>query len=226
MKTEIIRIKLGVINCYLVRQQGLIMVDAGSKADARGFGPAPRKHSVLPGNIGLLFVTHGHWDHFAGACEIKRQTGAKTAINHRDRELMEKGVNQLPPALGGWGTIFRFFLKTAGPFIKLPPTSVDVELSDQGLRLDPWGVEGEIIHTPGHSAGSMSLVLNSGEALVGDLAMNGPPMRLGAGLPPLGDNENLIKESWRLILERGAKTIYPAHGRPFPAKILRTILDH
>ena len=218
MKTEIIRIKLGVINCYLVRQQGLIMVDAGSKAEARGFGPALRKYSVLPGNIGLLFVTHGHWDHFAGACEIKRQTGAKTAINHRDRELMEKGVNQLPPALGGWGTIFRFFLKTAGPFIKLPPTVVDVELSDQGLRLDPWGVEGEIIHTPGHSSGSMSLVLNSGEALVGDLAMNGPPMRLGAGFRRWGTMRIKSRKAGGSSWKEGLKPFTRLMGGPFRPK--------
>jgi glyoxylase-like metal-dependent hydrolase (beta-lactamase superfamily II) len=53
------------------------------------------------------------------------------------------------------------------------------------------------------------------------LAMNGLPLRLGPGMPCFGDSADTIRRSWRLLLDRGAKMIYPGHGRPFEAAVLR-----
>ena len=77
-----------------------------------------------------------------------------------------------------------------------------------------------MIHTPGHSWGSVSVLLDSGEAFVGDLAMNMFPMRLKPGLPIFGDDVQVVKNSWRKLLDMGAKTVYPAHGKPFPVETL------
>jgi hydroxyacylglutathione hydrolase len=48
-------------------------------------------------------------------------------------------------------------------------------LTDEGMDLLAFGVNGRIVHTPGHTAGSISLVLDSGEAFVGDIAIHRPP---------------------------------------------------
>ena len=79
----------------------------------------------------------------------------------------------------------------------------------------------EIIHAPGHTAGSVSVILDGREAIVGDLAMNGFPMRRGAGMPIFGNSEREIKQSWKKLLDAGACVIYPGHGDPFPASQLR-----
>ena len=81
-----------------------------------------------------------------------------------------------------------------------------------------------MLHTPGHSSGSVSVALETGDIFVGDLAMNKFPLRLTPGLPILAEDWSKLKESWELILEHGAKTIYPAHGEPFPAGIIRKVL--
>jgi glyoxylase-like metal-dependent hydrolase (beta-lactamase superfamily II) len=70
----------------------------------------------------------------------------------------------------------------------------------------------------------MSLLLDTGEAFVGDLAMNGFPMRFGYGMPVFADDTDIVKESWRLLLDNGAKWIYSAHGKPFQAEKLRKLL--
>ncbi len=59
---------------------------------------------------------------------------------------------------------------------------------------------------------------------VGDLAMNGFPYRIGPGMSLWAEDVNAIKESWRLLLARGAKQIYPAHGKPFKAEALKKLL--
>ena len=67
--------------------------------------------------------------------------------------------------------------------------------------------------------------MDSGEAFVGDLAMNGLPLRLGPGMPAVAEDTAAVKESWRLLLDRGATWIYPAHGKPFKAEILEKKLS-
>jgi glyoxylase-like metal-dependent hydrolase (beta-lactamase superfamily II) len=61
-----------------------------------------------------------------------------------------------------------------------------------------------------------------GEAFVGDLAISQLPVRFIPGLPIFAEDMEQVKQSCRLLLGLGAKTIYPAHGRPFAADILRT----
>jgi glyoxylase-like metal-dependent hydrolase (beta-lactamase superfamily II) len=65
------------------------------------------------------------------------------------------------------------------------------------------------------------VLLETGEAFEGDLAMSQPPLRFSPGLPIFAEDLEKVKQSWRLLLDLGAKTIYPAHGKPFAADILR-----
>ncbi len=101
---------------------------------------------------------------------------------------------------------------------------VDITLDDALFPLEAYGVDGVVMSTPGHSSGSMSLVLKTGEAFVGDLAVNGPPQRLGPNMCAFAEEPDRIPQSWRAILQAGAKVIYPAHGRPFAASALERLL--
>ena len=70
----------------------------------------------------------------------------------------------------------------------------------------------------------MSILFDSGEVFVGDLAMNRLPLRLTPGLPIFAVDVEKVKESWRRLLDRGARYVYPAHGKPFPAEVMRKTL--
>jgi glyoxylase-like metal-dependent hydrolase (beta-lactamase superfamily II) len=111
------------------------------------------------------------------------------------------------------------------PFVHIPPTEVDLVLSDEGLSLTEYGVAGKIMYTPGHSSGSVSVLLDSGEAFVGDLAMNKLPMRRGPGLPVFAEDWAKVQESWTMLLEQGIQTVYPAHGEPFSIDIIKDALS-
>jgi glyoxylase-like metal-dependent hydrolase (beta-lactamase superfamily II) len=63
----------------------------------------------------------------------------------------------------------------------------------------------------------VSVLLEGGEAFVGDLAMNGPPMTLKPRFGILAHQPELVPGSWQRLLDLGARTVYPAHGRPFAA---------
>jgi glyoxylase-like metal-dependent hydrolase (beta-lactamase superfamily II) len=51
--------------------------------------------------------------------------------------------------------------------------------------------------------------------------MNMFPLRLSPGPPIFGDDVQVVIASWRKLLDMGVKTIYPAHGKPFPAEVMR-----
>ena len=63
--------------------------------------------------------------------------------------------------------------------------------------------------------GSESLILEGGEAFIGDLAI-GSPIKV---YPPFVVNKKDVLKSWMKIIDLGAKKIYPAHGKPWPFSI-------
>jgi glyoxylase-like metal-dependent hydrolase (beta-lactamase superfamily II) len=138
---------------------------------------------------------------------------------------IEKSLKPLPPAVTTCGAIFKATMGMFLPLVRFPPAHVDVVLGDDGLSLAEYGVPGRIIYTPGHSMGSVSVLLETGDAFVGDLAMNALPLRLSPGLPIFAENMQKVKESWKLLLDQGAKIVYPAHGKPFSAEVMRAAVQ-
>ena len=222
---EIHRLPLGSCNCYLIRQEGLVLVDTGSPNQRDNFRRLLKGLSISPRDISLILLTHGHWDHIGSAADLKELTGAGIAINHREREWVEKALKELPPSIGLWGKVLALLMRPMVPMVKFPACAVDLALEDEEFPLHPFGIAGRALHTPGHTRGSMSLLLDTGDAFVGDLAMNGVPMRIGPGMPSVGDDRNVIRESWRLLLDRGATRVYPAHGNAFSAGVLQKRLS-
>lgn len=224
MAMNIYTIHLGFDHAYIIQDQGTIMIDGGSPKQAKAFSKAMEEISINPEEIQLIVITHGHWDHIGSAKEIKEITGAKIAMHGREREWLEKSLKPMPPGVTLWGQIFGRIIKMFLPFIHIPSTQVDLVLDDEGLSLFKYGIEGKIINTPGHSSGSVSVLLETGDVFAGDLAMNKFPLRLSPGLPIFAEDLSKLKESWRLLLDQGAKTVYPAHGEPFSAEIIREAL--
>lgn len=212
-------IKLGGVNCFLVRDKSSILVDSGTPGKHDKILKQVKKLGLNPEDIELIIITHGHGDHFGSAQKIKELTGAKLAVHKEDAHLVKEGKKVFPPGLTNWGRFMAFVWRPMFSFINFPGVDPDI-LVDEELQLAEFGIKGQIIHTPGHTAGAVSVLLDGGEAIVGDLAMNGFPMRKGAGMPIFGNSETEIKQSWKKLLDAGARTIYPGHGDPFPASQL------
>ncbi len=226
MGTLIETIPLGFDNTYLVRDRGTILIDAGQTDRGRVLAEALRTLSVDPRSIDLIVLTHAHWDHIGSAAEIKEMTGAEIALHRAEREWQERPMKPSPPGVTAWGRIFGWVLEhLVVPLVKIRPTTVDVLLGDEPFSLASYGIPGTVIHTPGHSPGSVTVLLETAEAFVGDLAMNRFPLRLTPGKPVFAEDEALLADSWRRLFDAGAKMIYPAHGKPFPADVMRNILD-
>lgn len=225
MAMNIYPIPLGFDHCYIIQDRGTIMIDGGAPKQAKEFTKAMEKISIQPQDIQLMIMTHGHWDHIASAKEIKEITGAKIAMHQREKDWLENSLKPMPPGVTTWGHVFRGIMVMFVPLVRIPATKVDIVLADEEFSLEEYGIPGRVIYTPGHSSGSVSVVLETGDVFVGDLAMNKFPLCLSPGLPIFAEDSQKVKESWRLLLDQGAKTVYPAHGEPFSADIIRKALS-
>jgi hydroxyacylglutathione hydrolase len=224
MPVSIYPIRLGFGRCFVVQGEGSIVVDSGSPNQAERFKQALERLSVRPRDIQLMVLTHGHWDHTGSAKAIKEFTGARIAMHWREKDCLEKSLKPVPPGVTAWGRIFGGTVRMLMPRIYIPATNVDLILGDDDFSLAEYGIPGKVIPTPGHSMGSVSVLLETGDALVGDLAMNEFPLRFSPGLPIMAEDLASVKQSWQVLLDAGAKTIYPGHGKPFAAEIMRKAL--
>jgi glyoxylase-like metal-dependent hydrolase (beta-lactamase superfamily II) len=178
-------------NCYIIGSanggEGII-IDPGDEAQRI---LQEIKNSGL--DIKTIALTHGHSDHAAALKEVKEATGAQIAIHSEDTGTLKQKL------LG----IFM------GAGFKSPPPP-DRLLSD-GDVISVSGIELKVIHTPGHSRGSICL-LGDGILFSGDTLFN-----YGIGRSDLpgsgGNHEQLIKSilSRLLVLDDDVR-VYPGHG--------------
>jgi glyoxylase-like metal-dependent hydrolase (beta-lactamase superfamily II) len=222
MSTDIFSLRLGINSSYLIRGvKGIIMVDAGTPNKVRAFKKKLARLYIRPQEIKLIVLTHSHFDHAGSAKDIQDLTGAKIVIHESEKTFLEEGGFIMPQGVNTYGKITRQLLF---PFFKNIPFSkpkADIVLGDNDFPLYEYGVDGKIIHTPGHTHGSISILLDTGEAFVGCLAHNGLPFRLTPGLPIYAENINQVYESWQKLIARGARVIFPGHGRPFSVEIIK-----
>jgi len=224
MTNPITQISLGMANVFIVRgQDGCILVDAGTPNSADDILSKLKVHGIAPNDIRLILITHGHIDHFGSAAALREQTGAPVAVHTLDAGDLRQDTNpQDNPLQAGW--LVRLLMRTPG-LNKLfgpdnvPPCPPDIEFEGAETRLDEYGVAGRVILTPGHTHGSVTLLTDSGEAIVGDAVM-GKLMGMirKPGPPIVAYDLEQNRQSMRRLLDLSPHTIYVGHGGPFSAQ--------
>ncbi|MBL8077253.1 MAG: MBL fold metallo-hydrolase [Anaerolineales bacterium] len=219
------RIPIGICNCFLLRGDRTILVDAGAMGGFPSFLKIIKNLGVDPKSIDLILLTHGHWDHITCLSQVQEVTGAKVAVHHKDQFMVESGEPPFPDGTTPYGNFMSWSAKKI-LHPHLPKIKVDMVLDDNGMSLSEYGIPGKVVYTPGHSQGHSSILLDSGDAIVGDMAMNDWYLRLTPGLPVLADDIKQVVQSWKKILPMGIKRVYPAHGMDFPAEVMQKEIEN
>lgn len=214
------RIPVGICNCYLLRGERTILIDAGAQGSVKGFTQGLQKLNIDPRDVSLILITHGHWDHIGSLYPIQKLTGAQVAVHGCDQHWVENGNPTFPRGVTLYGKAM-VWLANLLIHPKLPHVKVDRVIGDDGMSLSEYGIPGKVVYTPGHTMGHVSVLLDSGEAFVGDMANNDWYLRLSPGLSVLADDIRVEVESWKRILPLGIKRVYPAHGMDFPVEIMQ-----
>lgn len=214
------RIAIGICNCFLLRGDRTILIDGGAMGGFAAFQRQLSELKVDPKEIELILLTHGHWDHITCLADIQKLSGAKIAVHKQDQFMVETGEPPFPDGVTTYGKMMAWSAKRIlNPH--LTPLKVDTVIPDAGMSLKTFGIPGEVVYTPGHSQGHVSILLETGDAIIGDMAMNDWYLRLTPGLPVLADDINMVIESWKKILPMGIKQVHPAHGKAFDISIMK-----
>ncbi len=164
---EIATIRLPVSNVHLIKSARPVLVDAGRPGDCEALRAALAGHGVPAERIGLVVLTHGHSDHAGCAADLQSK-GAKIALGRGDLPMATSGHHgELQPT-----TAFAHVLKRAAMSPEMPRFVPDFAL-DAPLDLAPWGIAGRVLPMPGHTPGSLVVVLDAGQAFVGDMMLGG-----------------------------------------------------
>lgn len=219
---------LGMINAFiLINSQGCILIDTGLPNTERKIDDALKKLNLTFTDIKLIIITHAHIDHAGNAAKIKSLSGAQVMAHNGDLPYY-RGEKKMHFCSTGW--FGRIFSKTGAiqkPYKEFEP---DILLTSKDkFNLNQYGIDGEVISTPGHTEGSISVVIENDKAVVGDLISSG--ILLGgiirtktAKRPPFEENPLQVSQELQSIADKGVKTFFMGHGGPLPQKeVLRHI---
>jgi len=159
----LVRIRCAISNCYLLLGERPVLVDTGAPGDLKRILSALKAHDLEPKQLALILLTHGHGDHAGCAAELKRRSGAQVALHVADAALARSGRSGVLAVQDVLGRLMRPFIDE-----EFEPFEPDL-LFEQGIALEPYGLRGRVLPTPGHTPGSVSVVLANGEALIGDV---------------------------------------------------------
>lgn len=213
---------------------GYLQVDTSYGWSYDKYRAALARNGLSVTDIRYLFLTHHHDDH-AGFLNQLTRDGDVTVIAHTAAEaLLASGANdrsrgggfvsrQVKLMAGIKMRLDRKWTLTFDPFT-LRPRDARV-MSDNDTLLPQLGIPGRILTTPGHTVDHIVLILDSGEVFCGDAAANMLGFAGTRHCPVFMTDMDQAYASWRKMLAAGATTIYPAHGRPFPAAELSRNLD-
>ena len=211
MKTKILKINMGAANSYLIKcERGYILVDCGSKNAGTKLLYELDKLKAVPDDIKLIIITHDHYDHTGGLAEIRRITKAPVAV-HEDEFLVPPGTK---PSTGNQSSfLFRLIVNIFNSVTPKAEKNIDepyINISNE-MSLENYGVNAKIIHTPGHSRGSVCILTEDGQCIAGDTLFNMFPV---THYPIIVYSRKLLADTYRKLDELNSDIYYPGHGNP------------
>jgi hydroxyacylglutathione hydrolase len=133
------------VNVFVIESEELALVDSGVKGSEKEIFKKVRAMGRRPNEINKLILTHSHPDHIGAAAEIVAATGCEVIAHRAEREWIENpSVQKAARPVPGFDTL------VSGP------VRVDRTVAD-GDEIDVASFNLKVVHTPGHSAGSITL---------------------------------------------------------------------
>jgi glyoxylase-like metal-dependent hydrolase (beta-lactamase superfamily II) len=205
---KVIRILFGRSNVFLVTNgEKNILVDTSpgrvwKKLDKR-------LKSLHISRVDYLIITHAHYDHAENAHKLKTCYNAQVIAHKIEADDLSSGGNW---KVDGTNAFTRFIIKILSKSVagKMTFESCPTDLLvEDKMDMAGMGFHAYILHTPGHTPGSISLIVDDEIALVGDCMFG---VFKGSAFPPFGLDTRQMIESWGKLLDTGCRIFLPSHG--------------
>lgn len=177
-------------NSYLIKGEVTLLIDPGHQHLVKNLINRLGKDGHKVEDIGLIISTHAHPDHFEGG-QIFAQAGALTALHQEEEKFLLDVGREFYAAFG----------------LEMPEFKIDFYLKEGELKLGSKIFQ--ILHTPGHSPGSISIYWPEKKALfTGDVIF-----AMGVGRTDLpGGDGSLLRNSIERLANLDVELLLPGHG--------------
>ncbi|MFP4443772.1 MAG: MBL fold metallo-hydrolase, partial [Spirochaetia bacterium] len=171
-----------------------------------------------PGNLDAVIITHTHNDHVKGLSHIKNYTGAAVIVHQEEAGFLRDGNTPLPAGTGIFSRMIRRIAANTGDgaFTSYKAVIPDITVGEK-TDLTSRGIPGYLLPTPGHTAGSLSLILENTHAFTGDALFHFLPWKI---FPPFANDPREVIASWKALLDTGCEWFHPSHGGKISRKML------
>jgi hydroxyacylglutathione hydrolase len=220
---QVHRLPLHGTNAYVISGEHHVLVDTG---------PERARTELLSGlaNLGLggeelslVLATHAHATAIGNARYLQRVFHVPIAVHGADAPILASGIDRRVSLLDPIGLAMRWLGDTR--FEAVPPDVV----FGHTLALDAFGSAGTVVHTPGHTIGSVSVVLPTGDAIIGDLMMGGSfGGRLWSRKPGrhyFAEVPQRVIRSLALLQRLGVQRLHPGTGKVLQMDDLRGMIE-
>lgn len=202
------RLDLMQVNVFLLESRGRrILIDTGGIQTLKKLRAKLAKAGIHKGDIELIVLTHAHPDHAGGAGALRDELSAPVAIHGAEAAWLDDGAAQLYEPCGIFGRILSKTIDRQFPAFEPDEVLVDAQ------RLTSYGFDIEVVHTPGHTPGSICLLHDSGQVVVGDLLGGGLLRRDRPRSPFFVQDRSRLNQSVRQVLDRHPSTWHFGHGK-------------
>jgi hydroxyacylglutathione hydrolase len=206
--TEIRKLTPARCNIFSVTSYNrTILVDTGISFDRERIENALGRMAIVPEAVVL---THTHFDHAGNAGWLARVYGAEVVVQKNESKALAAGDTSIPEGTYAVTKGLVSIGKKMTSAFRYEPCIAD-QIFDDTFDLNRYGINGYIIHTPGHSPGGATLVIDEEIAIAGDSIIGTMP---GNPFPPFADDVEELLRSWKKILDTGCTTFLPGHGKP------------
>jgi len=195
-------------NIFVVtRNNRTILVDTGISFDRGRIEHALARKAVLPEAVVL---THTHFDHAGNAAWLAREYGAEIVVQKAESGSLAAGETSIPEGTYAMTKGLVSLGRKMSHAFRYEPCIAD-QVFDDNFNLNRYGINGYVIHTPGHSPGGATLVIDDEIAIAGDSIIGTMP---GNPFPPFADDVDELLRSWKLIIDTDCTIFLPGHGKP------------
>ncbi len=201
---------MGTVNCYLVKTDtGFVLIDTGASNKRAELEKELTRAGCKPGNLKLIVLTHGDFDHIGNGAYLSGKFGAKIALNKDDSGMAERGDMFWNRSSGN--AILRVLAPLLFRFANSNRFKPDVYL-EEGYDFSTYGFDARALSIPGHSKGSIGILTGGGDLFCGDLLTNIDRPATNS----IMDNPVACEASIERLRDLEVHTVYPGHGQPFP----------
>jgi len=218
MAEETRLLNLGFVNAYLVpASDGWVLIDTGIAQQWNRLESELLQAGCLPSGLKLVIITHGDTDHAGNCAELQRKYGARIALHAGDLPMVTTGApvkRRVRSFLGKLILWLGSFM--AGKFTCFQP---DILLED-GQDLSGYGLDARVLHTPGHTPGSIAVLTGDRQLFAGDTVDNRTRPARAASI----EDEQALQASLVKLKQTMPKIVYPGHGEPFSPEALASLV--